>query len=129
MMYAVTIEPLNAIFFLADRPDESCWPVEEGVSIDIPVNFAYWSGGEELAEHVLCISVSDPKQYKLIKDKRDVDPDEYRPTGKMFGGVFSKTSWERFLRGLPGVLAIYDIPDDERPGATDEAIAAVKRNR
>lgn len=129
MMYAVTIEPLNAIFFLADRPDESSWPVEEDVSIDIPSNFAYRTGDEAEPQHVLCAAVTDPKQYKLFRYEKEVDPGEYRPTGRQFGGVFSKPTWQRFLKQVPATLAFLKIPDTERPGATEEAVAAVKQKR
>ena len=35
MLYAVTIDPLNGIYFVYDRPDDNPWEVEEGVELDI----------------------------------------------------------------------------------------------
>jgi hypothetical protein len=35
MLYAVTIDQLNAIFFVSDRPDDNEWEVEEGVSLEL----------------------------------------------------------------------------------------------
>jgi hypothetical protein len=38
-MYAVTIEPLNAIVFLAVPPGDGPWSVVEGVELDLPSNY------------------------------------------------------------------------------------------
>jgi hypothetical protein len=125
-MYAVTIEPLRAIAFLSAPPEGSQWQVQEGVEIDIPSTYSDWPDGANPSKQVLCISTSDPKHYKLFKDQRDVDQTEFRDTGMNFGGVFSKTSWDRFATVLPGALAATAVDVDEPPGATDEAIRALK---
>ena len=127
MLYAVTIDPLNAIFFVGERPEGNRWKVQEGVEIDIPINLADWPEGEESPVQVLCTAVSDPNHYRMFKNRRDIDFSEFQPTGKHFGGIYSKTAWARFMKNLPTSLALQDIPDTERPGATDEAIDAIKR--
>jgi hypothetical protein len=127
MLYAVTIEPLNAIFFLDKRPEGHRLKVHEGVELDLPFNYDSWPDGAEPPEQILCTSVSDPHHYKMFKYKRDIDPSEFQPTGKHFGGVYSKSTWAQFMKNLPSALAVQDVPDSEPPGATDKAVAAIKR--
>ncbi len=127
MMYAVTIEPLVAIFFVSDQPQGEGWQVQEGVGLDVPSNYDTWPEGEKQPEQVLCASISNPLNYKLFKYSEDIDTAEFQPTGKHFGGVYSRPSWTRFVKNLPAVLAVVDVPDRERPGATDEAVAAIKQ--
>jgi hypothetical protein len=125
-MYAVTIEPLNAIFFVTERPEGDHGKIDEGVALDLPSNLYLWPEGEDRPQQVLCRSTSVDKYYKVFKYSRDIDPGEFQPTGKNFGGVFSRTSWERFLKVLPGALAIQAIPDDDPPAAMDEAIRNIR---
>ena len=127
MMYAVTIEQLDAIFFLSDKPQGEDWQVQEGVGLDVPSNFDAWPEGEKQPEQVLCASISNALNYKLFKYNMDIDPTEFRPTGKHFGGVYSGPSWTRFVKNLPAVLAVVGVPDRERLGATDEAVAVIKQ--
>src|ERR1017187_7447002 len=127
MLYAVTIEPLNAIFFLAERLDADPWEVQEGVEIDIPPNYVTCSDSREHPEQILCRSVSDPNHYKIFKNKKDIDPSKFQPTGKHFGGMYSKLPWAQFMKNLPGSLEFQDFPDTEPPGATDEAIDLILR--
>jgi len=127
MLYAVTVEPLDAIFFLAERPEGVSWKVQEGVWLDIPSNYDTWADGSARPEQILCTTVSDPNHYKMFKYMKDIDPAEFRLTGRHFGGVYSKSSWERFVKNLPAALAVQDVPDREPPGATDEAVDAIKR--
>jgi hypothetical protein len=126
MLYAVTIEPLDAIFFLSERPQGDNWHVQEGIWLDVPSNYDTWPQGEKQPEQTLCVSTSDPHHYKVFKSDSDIDPTEFRPTGKHFGGVYSRSSWARFVKNLPAALAVLAVPDRERPGATDEAVAAIK---
>ena len=134
-MYAVTIEPLRGVYFLDTLPDsvrdqaaeDDRWKVEEGVELDLPLNFGTWSEGAEPPEQVLCRSVSDPKSYKIFKYQRDIDPAEFHPTDKHFAGIFSRSSWDRLMKILPARLAHAEVPDTEPPGATEEAVAALKR--
>jgi len=129
MLYAVTIEPLDAIFFLSEPPQGDGWHVQEGVWLDVPANYDTWPEGEKPPEQVLCTSIADPLHYKLVKYKADIDSAEFKPTGKHFGGVYSRSSWARFVNNLPAALAVVGVPDRERPGATDEAVAAIKQRR
>ncbi len=127
MMYAVTIEELDAIFFLSDEPQGEGWQVQEGVGLDVPSNYDTWSEGEKQPEQVLCSSISNPLNYKVFKNNKDIDTTEFQPTGKHFGGVYSRPSWTRFVNNLPAVLAVVGVPDRERLGATDEAVAVIKQ--
>ncbi len=127
MLYAVTIEPLNAIFFVSESPDHDEWEVQEGAELDLPFNYDSWPDGAEPPEQIFCTSVSDPKHYRIFKHGRDIDPTEFQPTGKHFGGVYSRSTWSRFMENLPGALAVQNVPDTEPPGATDKAVAAIKR--
>ena len=101
MLYAVTIEPLDAIFFLSEPPQGDHWHVQEGVWLDVPSNYDTWPEGEQQPEQILCASTSNPRHYKLFKYRRDIDPAEFRPTAQHFGGVYSGSSWGRFVKSLP----------------------------
>ncbi len=127
MLYAVTIEPLRAIYFLDTKPEENRWKVQEGVELDIPFNYDTWPDGEESPEQILCTSVENPLHYKLFKYRRDINPAEFQPTGKNFGGIYSRSTWARLTRSLAASTAVEDVPDTEPPGATDEAIALINR--
>jgi hypothetical protein len=128
MMYAVTVEPLNSVCFLTERPEESRWEVQEGIQLDIAANYADWPPGEDRPEQILCVSASGPRTYKLFKNLKDIDPKEFLPSGRNFGGLFSKASWERFVKSLEAALPTLEIADEaEPPGATEEAIGALKR--
>lgn len=126
MLYAVTIEPLNATFFGSQQPDDNEWEVQEGVELEIPFNCDTRSDGAEPPDQVLCISVTDPKHNKMFKYKRNVDPAQLKPTGRHFGGVYSNSTWSRLMDSLPGALAVQNVPESETPGATDDAVALIK---
>ena len=110
MLYAVTIEPLNATFFVSQQPDDNEWAVQEGVGAKSPSTTILGRMAHESPDQILCVSVSDPKHYKMFKYKRNVDPAEFKPTGRHFGGVYSKSTWSRFMNNLPGALAVHKIP-------------------
>ena len=124
MLYAVTVEPLNSVFFLSERPEEDRWEVQDGIELDISSIYAM---GADRPEQVLCTSTSNPKHYILFKYQKDINLNEFRPTGKNFGGVFARSSWERFRKQLDSSMPFLDLPDDEPPGATEEAIRMIKR--
>ncbi len=134
-MYAVTIEPLRGVYFLDTLPDsvrdaaskDNRWKVQEGVKLDLPPDDDTWPDGAECPEQVLCTSVSDPTCYKMFKYRKEIDLAKFKPTGKHFAGAYSSSSWERFMKNLPARLALEEVPDTEPPGATDEAVAAIKR--
>jgi len=127
VLYAVTIDPLRAVFFLDERPDENGWQVQEGVQLDLPFNYDSWPEGEERPEQVLCTSIAEPNHYRMFKYRRDIDTAEFRPALKHFGGIYSRSTWARFVKNLPTGLIDRDRPDREPPGATDEAVNAIKR--
>ena len=125
-MFAVTIDPLNAIAFLAVRPQGEQWSVQDEVEIDLPSNYADWSPGAAAPGQILCVSTSDKKRFKVFKSPHDINRAEFRPTGRNFGGVFSRVSWERFVSELPELLLNEDVTTDEPPGATEEAVRVLK---
>jgi hypothetical protein len=127
MLYAVTIEPFNTICFVSERPDENPWEVQEGVGLDIPFNLTMGPSDGEDAWPILCVSTSDPRYYKLFKYRRDIDPAQFRPVERHFGGLFSKPSWERFAKLASTGLATRDIEEFEPPGATEAAVAMIKQ--
>jgi hypothetical protein len=127
MLYAVTIDPLEAIFFLGEPPEQNCWQVQEGVELDLPFNFGTWPEGEEPPEQVLCTSISEPNHYKMFKYKRDINLSEFKPTLMQFGGIYSRSTWARLMKNLPAALAVHNVPDRETPGATERAVKLIKQ--
>ena len=115
-MYAVTLEPLNSVFFMSEDPGQGPWTVESGIDLDFPSNYDLWPEGSPMPDQVVCISTSDPKHFKVFKFSRNVDPDEYRLTGKVFGGIYSRRSWERFKTILAAQLRIASIHDEDESG-------------
>lgn len=126
MLYAVTIELLNAIFFVSDRPDECPWEVQEGVELEVTPLFGTWTPDLGPLRQVLCVSDSDPKSYRVVANSRGIGPPGYRPTGRDFGGLFPKAAWERFAKRAPSALAILAIGDDEPAEAAEEVITAMR---
>jgi hypothetical protein len=126
MLYAVAIEPLNAVFFLGERPAGADWNVRDGVWLDVPANYDAWPEGAECPEQVLCVLNSDPKHYKIFKYYKDVNEEEFRPTGRRFGGVYSRSTWERFVKTLPATLEFLRIPDGEPQDAAHDTVNGVK---
>ena len=112
-MYAVTIEPLNAVLFLGDRPEGKDWEVQDDVELDLDPNYALWPAGTDAPEQVLCVSTSDPKLYTVYRYAREVDREKYLPTGRNFGGVFSRSAWERFRKVLAKSIENGTIPGDD----------------
>lgn len=123
-MYAVTVAPLNAVFFVSDRPEPGPWPVEEGVGLDYAPNVAQWTRNGRIPEQVLCASTANPKYYKVFKYRAEVQTHEFWPTGRAFGGIFAKESWDRFAVRLAENLATEDALE-QRPD--EEPVRAVGR--
>jgi hypothetical protein len=126
MLYAVTIEPLNALFFVSDRPDECPWEVQEGVELEITPIYGTWTPDLGPLREFLCVSNANPKYFRVFKNSRDIGPSGYRPAGRDFGGLFSKDAWERFARAAPPMLAIMAIGDDEPAKAAEEVAVATR---
>jgi hypothetical protein len=126
MLCAVTIEPLNAVFFLGERPPGDQWNVRDGVWLDVPANYDARPAGAECPEQVLCVSTSDPKHYKIFNDYKDVNENEFRPIGKRFGGVYSRSTWERFVKNLPATLEFLRISDDEPQESPQSKVNGIK---
>ena len=98
MLYAVTIAPLNVICFVTDRPDNNPWEDTEEVELDINPLFGTWTPDLGPLHQTLCVSASDPKHYKVFMHSKDIGIQEFRPTGRRFGGLFSKAAWERYAQ-------------------------------
>jgi hypothetical protein len=126
MLYAVTIDQLNAIFFVSDRPDDNEWEVEEGVSLELDPIYGTWTPDLGPLRQILCVSSSDPKYFKVFLNTEDIGPKGFRPTGRDFGGLFPKPTWERFAKVAPAGLAILAMGDDEPVGVAEEFITAIK---
>lgn len=127
MLYAITIEPLNTMIFMYDRPDDSPWEVQEGVELDINPLFGTWTPDLGPLHQTLCISTSDPKHYKVFQHSKDIGIDEFRPTGRRFGGLFSKALWERYAKRAPSLIAVLCNGDDDPAGETEEVLATIER--
>jgi hypothetical protein len=127
MLYAITIEPLNVIAFVYDRPDDNPWEVEEGVELDINPLFGTWTPDLGPLHQTLCVSTSDPKYYKVFQHSKDIGIKEFRPTGRRFGGLFSKATWERFAKTAPGMIAALCTDDEEPLGDAEAALATIER--
>ena len=127
MLYTVTLEPLNTIFFVSERPEDNEWELQEGVALDAAPLYGRWTPDREPFEQILCVSTSDPKYFKIFRNRRDIDPTQFQPTGRHFGGILSKPTWERFAKHAPAAIATLCLVVDEPPGATEEAVAAIKR--
>ncbi|HEV3166007.1 MAG TPA: hypothetical protein VGZ22_18410 [Isosphaeraceae bacterium] len=112
MFYAVTVEPLNAIFFLVEKPVGNEWPVEEGVNLFfLPPDYRdsschKWLEGAEMPATILCRSTSNPKYFKVFRHRRDLDPTAYNETGRNLGGFYPLADWERLVRTLQTALAL-----------------------
>jgi hypothetical protein len=127
MLYAVTIDPLNAIYFVSDRPDDNEWDVQEGVELEIDPLYGTWTPDLGPLRQSLYVSTSDPKHFKVFLHSKDPGLREFRPTGRSFAGLFPKATWERIARHVPPALATLDVSVDEPPGATEAAIAALNQ--
>ena len=106
MLYAVTHDRFDAIFFVCDRPENSRWTVVEGVELEVPATYRDSSpepDGAELDDpgQMLAESTTRPNSYKVFARQRYIDPARYRMTEFRFGGVFTRSTWEgyeEFLR-------------------------------
>jgi hypothetical protein len=124
MLYSVTIEPLNAVYFVSDRPDDNPWDVEEGVELEIDPLYGTWTPDLGPLHQTLSVSISNPKYFRVFLHSRDPGIKEYRPTGRHFAGFFSKAAWERIAKSAPGIIAALCTGDDEPLGNAQEAVAA-----
>jgi hypothetical protein len=127
MLYAVTIEPLNTVIFVYERPDDNPWEVEEGVELDINPLFGTWTPDLGPLHQTLCVSTTNPKYFKVFQHSKDIGIKEFRPTGRHFGGLFSKASWERYTKTAPGLIAVLCEGDGDSLDDADEALATVEQ--
>ena len=131
MSCAVKIPGVPAVFFLTDVPDDPDeLEIEEGAWVEIVSNYALWSGDAEVPRQFLCQSTADPKHYKMFKNTRDINPEEFAPTNLTFGGTFSKTSWNHYVqKAVPFIKSFHAIPDTDPPGAMEEAMRHIREAR
>ncbi len=127
MLYAVIVKPLNSIFFVSERPDDDNWEVLDDVSLDAPPIYGIGRADKEPQDQILCVSNLDPKYFKVFINPGDIVDSDFLPTGRRFGGIFSKPSWERFAQHAPAAIATLSVEADEPPGATEEAVAMIKQ--
>ncbi len=127
MLYAVTIEPLNTIVFVSEQPEGNPWDVQEGVALDAAPLYGTWTADRGSLEEILCVSTVEAKYFKVFRDQRDIDPTQFRPTGRHYGGIFSKPTWERFARLASTGLATLDIGTDEPLGSPEDAVALIRK--
>jgi hypothetical protein len=126
MLYAVTIPGLNVICFVSDRPDECEWEVQDGVELELTPIYGTWTPDLGPLRQILCVSHSNPKFFKIFSNPKDIGPSGYQPTGRDFGGLFPKATWERFAKIAPNALRILAIGDDEPVDATKEVVGALE---
>ena len=128
MLYAVTIEPLNAIFFVSDRPDDNQWEVQEGVELDIIPLYGTWTPDLGPLHQTLCVSTSDPKHFKVVPAfqghrHQGIPPDRQALRRALLqghvGAIREGGSRPHCASSARGRRA------DRRP--TEEAVAAIKR--
>jgi hypothetical protein len=127
MLYAITIEPLNAVYFVTDRPDDNPWEVLEGVELDVNPLFGTWTPDRGPLHQTLCVSTSDPQYFKVFQHAEDIGVKGFRPTGRRFGGLYSKATWERIMRHAPGIIAALCIEDDEPSADIEQAFATIEQ--
>ena len=113
MLYAVEIKGWNSILFMAERPPSGDWTVQEGVEIDVPVNFDVWPEEAPPPDQTLCRSTTNPNHYKVFKYASDIDRSEFEPTGKGWSGIYSRKSFERLVKELPMLADLRNTPDEE----------------
>jgi hypothetical protein len=126
MLYAVTIDLLNATYFVSDRPDDNEWEVQEDVSLEVDTIYGIWTPDLGPLYETLCVLISDPKYYRVFHHSHDIDHEEYRPTGRRFGGLFPKAAWERFAKVAPMGLALLTMGEAQPVGATEDVVTAIK---
>jgi hypothetical protein len=126
MLYAVTIEPLNGIYFVSDRPDECDWEVQEGVELEVTPIFGTWTPDRGPLREFLCVSKSNPKYYRVIRNSKEIESLGYRLTGRRFGGLFPKAAWERFAKIASSSWILRTLGDVELTEATQEVVGAIR---
>ncbi len=116
MLYAVTIDPLNITCFVSDRPDDNEWEVQGGVELEMSPLYGTWTHDLGPLRQTLCVSTSDPRHFRVFLHSKDITNRDYRPTGRRFGGFFSKAAWERFAKTASG-----DAEGGRSPRSSEEA--------
>ncbi len=128
MGYAVKIPLMYAIFFMEDRPEEQeDMEIEEGAWAEVPPNLYRRPDRSKAPEVLLCRSTTDPKHYRVFHDRNEIDPSGFTPTGMTYGGLYTRSMWERFSGAWPEIKPFYTHPDTDPPGAFEEAMRYIRR--
>ena len=131
MDFAILMQPGNAmVFFRNGQPDPAevppKWKLLEGATLDPDsyLGLGEWPEGTESPEQPLCVSIKDPKIYKIYKYNKEIDLSNFCPTGINYGGcyVYTKEFWAKFLDYRDTLLADLSVPDNDPPEAMDEIL-------
>lgn len=135
MNYVVTIPAIETLFLVGDVPGETRpslegptdWTIETDGWVEVAVNFSEWLSGAA-PEMAVGRSLADPKRYKVFTRPQDVPQDQYQTTDWSWGGAYTRDRWEHFAHsGLPALLDLDQIPDNDPPGAMDEVMRRLRR--
>ncbi len=125
LYHAVTIPVMNSTLFLIERPEaHPDVQVEDQVELVVPSDLARWPEGARRPHQILCRATTNPKQYRVFKYQEEINPSEFTPTGRTYGGIYSTAAWHRFLEGLPRIRDFYSIPDDSTESETSLLVPA-----
>jgi hypothetical protein len=109
MLHAVSMKPANTTVFLTDRPDylPPGWELVEDVQLSVEPNLSLWPEGADRPQARLCISIDDPKDFRVFKYEREIDRSQFKPTGLSYGGVYGypSQSWDLLLKFHEEALA------------------------
>jgi hypothetical protein len=127
----VKIHGLDAIYYLPELPDEGDdWEIEEGAWVEVgPDVEDDPTGPDRPASWTLAISKDDPKHYRLFKYPEGVESAGFEPTGRSYGGVYSRSMWERLAEAIPWMRSFEAIGGNDPPGAMDEALRSIREAR
>ena len=117
MLYAVTVNPRQYDRLRVRTAGSQFLGSPRRGCFDAAPLYGTWTADRGSLEEILCVSTLGPRYFKVFRDHRDIDPSQSRPTGRHFGGIFSKPTWERFARLASTGLTTLDIGINEPPEA------------
>jgi hypothetical protein len=136
MRCVVRIPWMYTILALAEAPggrddlEREGLEIEEGAWVEVPPDVADWpTDYDRLAERTLGRCRAEPRHYKLFRHPDEADRAGFDSTGMVFGGVYTPAMWRRFAEALPEIKAFHEIPDDDPPGAYEEALRYLREAR
>lgn len=131
MRCVAKIPGVDTIYELEETPaDREGLEIEEGAWVEVPSDRSDRPAGiDRLLQRTLGRSTTDPKHYKLFEHPGEVEPAGFEPTGMIYSGRYSPSAWERFARAIPSIKAFHAMPDDDPPGAVDQALRYLREAR